>query len=135
MAGWSHYANGGNPDFACVVRTWAAADGELTLDHPSRLLARQCRPPRLVVVAGALVRSTLKLSPSLPIAEGTANGCFVAVRREIVRAPTPSRLTSWPLSTSVAPVNETAPKLSIGRTRFRLLGASSIHSTDERVET
>jgi hypothetical protein len=41
-----------------------------------------------VVVAGDDVRATVKLSPSLPIADGTASGCLLAFRTVIGLAPT-----------------------------------------------
>ena len=91
-----------------------------------------------MAVAGADVRVTLKLEPSLPTTDGIANAWSAELAIVIAWAFDCERLTVWPFSTAVAPVNGTVPKLSSGTMvvalPLTLAGASSIHSADDWLE-
>ena len=85
-------------------------------------------------VAVALVRATLKLDPSLPMADGTASGWLLEFSIVIGCAPAWLRLTDCPFCTALAALNPTVPKLSSGTMPLGLAGASSTHSADELLE-
>ena len=83
------------------------------------------------MVAGADVRVTVKLAPSLPTDDGTASAWLLAFTIVTGNACASARSTGWPSVVLVALLNETDPKLSSGRIPRLPVGASWIHSADE----
>jgi hypothetical protein len=85
----------------------------------------------LLVVAGADVRMTVKLAPSVAIDDGTANASLLSFTIVIGRASAWARSSCCGFTVDVEALNETDPKLSRGRTPRLPVGASWIHSADE----
>ena len=89
--------------------------------------------PGPILVAGALVRVTLKLAPSVPSADGRASACADVLSIVIACPFACLMLRCRSFSTVVAPVKVTVPKLSKGSsTRRPADGDSSTHSAEER---
>jgi len=80
------------------------------------------------------VRATLKLEPSLPMPDGTANGWALPFSIVIACALAWARSTVWPFWMAEAALNDTELNWSSGNTPLDPLGASSTHSAEDSDE-
>src|SRR6267378_662539 len=92
---------------------------------------RKVRPPPCTV-PGALVRVTAKELPSAPSVEGCAIAWPARLIIATAVAPRALRLCVLPSRTALPAVKRTVPKSSSGMIPRPALGASWIHSADER---
>ena len=82
-----------------------------------------------------MVRVILKLSPLLPKPEGVAKTSAAALTIVIVFPPAAARLSVCPFITVDAFEKFTVPKLDNGSTWRKPVGASSIHSAEDKEES